>query len=124
MKRTLLLTIATAAILAFSAPASIGGPLVADPIAQSVPAENSSATLSDSLDARVRGMLPTPEEDRFLKIPWQTDLLVARRVANAMNRPEGMAIPTLSSWGLLILTLLLFCGARVLNIRLAEYEAL
>lgn len=37
---------------------------------------------------------------------------------------EGMAIPTLSSWGLLILTLLLFCGARVLNIRLAEYEAL
>ena len=90
MKCFALLAAATAAVFAFSAPASIGGPLVAEPLAQSVPAENSWATLADSLDARVRGMLPTAEEDRFLKIPWQTDLLVARRVANAMNKPIFM----------------------------------
>ncbi len=46
-----------------------------------------SSTSMETLDARVAAMLPTADEQRFLAIPWHTDLLRARREANAQGKP-------------------------------------
>lgn len=34
-----------------------------------------------------RTILPTPEEERWLQVPWQTSLWVARRKAAAEGKP-------------------------------------
>lgn len=49
-----------------------------------------SFTLDADLVARVEKMLPTEDEDRFLQIPWRTDLLLARREANEQGKPLFM----------------------------------
>jgi len=46
--------------------------------------------LSPELVARVEKILPAPHEDRFLEIPWRTDLLLARREANEQGKPLYM----------------------------------
>lgn len=44
------------------------------------------AKMSD-LAKRVAALLPTEEEETFLRIPWRTDLLEARREANEQGKP-------------------------------------
>ena len=39
------------------------------------------------LAERVRAIAPTAEEDRFLAVPWRTNLMAARREAQAAGRP-------------------------------------
>jgi len=41
-----------------------------------------------SLDAKISPLLPTPEEERWLRIPWRTDFAAARAEANR----EGKAL--------------------------------
>lgn len=41
----------------------------------------------DSLDAKVASVLPTPEEERWLTIPWRTNLMQARWEAQQLNKP-------------------------------------
>lgn len=40
-----------------------------------------------SLDARVASVLPTPQEDLWLTIPWRSNLMQARLEAQRLNRP-------------------------------------
>lgn len=40
-----------------------------------------------SLDQRVASVLPTPDEERFLAVPWRTNLMAARREAQAQGKP-------------------------------------
>lgn len=40
-----------------------------------------------SLSARIDSVLPTAEEERFLAIPWRTNLIAARREAQVQRRP-------------------------------------
>lgn len=42
------------------------------------------------LDREVARILPTRDEDRWLEIPWHTDLLAARREAGQTGRPLFM----------------------------------
>ena len=43
-----------------------------------------------SLDALVARVVPTAEEDKWLSIPWQTDLMEAQKTAAAQNKPVFM----------------------------------
>ena len=43
-----------------------------------------------TLEERVDRLLPSAEEDRFLEIDWQTDLLEARAEANEVGKPMFM----------------------------------
>ncbi len=43
-----------------------------------------------SLESRIASLLPTEEEDRFLKIPWRTNLLEARAEASEQKKPIFM----------------------------------
>jgi hypothetical protein len=40
-----------------------------------------------SLDANIAATLPTKDEDRWLTIPWRTNLMKARLEAQSLNRP-------------------------------------
>lgn len=40
-----------------------------------------------SLAARIDSVLPTADDDRFLSIPWRTNLMAARREAQTERRP-------------------------------------
>jgi len=40
-----------------------------------------------SLAARIDSVLPTAEDDRFLSIPWRTNLMAARVEAQSQRRP-------------------------------------
>jgi hypothetical protein len=40
-----------------------------------------------SLAARIDSVLPTEKEDRFLSVPWRTNLMAARREAEEQGRP-------------------------------------
>lgn len=42
------------------------------------------------LDAKIAEILPTADEDAFLRIPWRTSLLQARREANERRKPIFM----------------------------------
>lgn len=42
------------------------------------------------LGERIDALLPNPEEERWLQIPWRTELLEARREANAAGKPIFM----------------------------------
>ena len=41
----------------------------------------------DTLDARICALLPTPEEERWLEVPWRLDLLAARAESAATGKP-------------------------------------
>lgn len=43
-----------------------------------------------SLRARIADLLPTAEEDRYLRIPWRTNLMEARVEASAQRKPIFM----------------------------------
>lgn len=40
-----------------------------------------------SLEARIAALLPTEDEDKWLTIPWRTDLLRARKEAQEQEKP-------------------------------------
>ena len=40
-----------------------------------------------SLDDKIAPLLPRPEEERWLKIPWRTDFAAARAEANREGKP-------------------------------------
>ncbi len=44
----------------------------------------------DSLDELVARLLPTEKENKWLQIPWRTDILVARREALQQGKPIFM----------------------------------
>ena len=46
-----------------------------------------SVAVGQSLEERVRSVLPTAEEDRWLEIPWRTNLAEARAEAERQNKP-------------------------------------
>lgn len=39
------------------------------------------------LEARIAAVLPRADEDRYLEVPWRTNLLAARREAASSGRP-------------------------------------
>ena len=45
-----------------------------------------------SLEARIAALLPHADEQAWRRIPWRSDLLVARREANAQGKPIFMWI--------------------------------
>ncbi len=40
-----------------------------------------------NLDAKIAAIVPTSDEDRWLTIPWRTNLMKARLEAQNLNRP-------------------------------------
>lgn len=42
---------------------------------------------TSSLDAGIASVLPRPDEDRWLKIPWMLDFAAARAEANEKGKP-------------------------------------
>ena len=47
-----------------------------------------SITISQSeLQSRIDALLPTPDEQRFLDVPWRTNLMAARREAQDAHKP-------------------------------------
>ena len=40
-----------------------------------------------SLDEKISPLLPKPEEERWLQIPWRSDFAVARSEANRAGKP-------------------------------------
>jgi hypothetical protein len=45
------------------------------------------ALKTDSLNSQIASVIPTAEEDRWLAIPWRTDIMQARLEAQRYNRP-------------------------------------
>ncbi len=45
------------------------------------------ALLGPSLDARIKEVLPQPSEDKWLTIPWRTNLMEARVEAQKTGKP-------------------------------------
>ena len=43
--------------------------------------------LSATLDARIAEILPTQEEDKWLSIPWRTNLMRARQESQYQGKP-------------------------------------
>ena len=41
----------------------------------------------DRLGEKIAPLLPRPEEERWLKIPWRADVAVARAEANRESKP-------------------------------------
>lgn len=39
------------------------------------------------LDTRIAAILPKPTEDRWLQVPWRTNLMQARQEAQAAGKP-------------------------------------
>ena len=50
----------------------------------------SAAGAQGTFNERVDRLLPSVEENRFLDIDWQTDLLKARQLANDVGKPMFM----------------------------------
>jgi len=46
-----------------------------------------TAAIGESLDDRVKSVLPTADEDRWAKIPWHTNLAEARVEAEKTGKP-------------------------------------
>ncbi len=40
-----------------------------------------------TLDQKIASVLPTPAEDKFLKIPWRQDLMAARLESQQTGKP-------------------------------------
>ncbi len=51
------------------------------------PAAPASVAPLPSLQERIAGVLPEPAEERFLQVPWRTNLMAARREAQATGKP-------------------------------------
>lgn len=49
-----------------------------------------SLIVKPDLDAEIRAVLPTTEEEKWLSIPWRTNLWDARKQAQAQNKPIFM----------------------------------
>lgn len=45
-----------------------------------------------ALEQKVKSVLPAPEEERWLQIPWRTDLMQARAEAQRASKPLFMWI--------------------------------
>lgn len=45
------------------------------------------SVLASDLDAKVASMLPTAAEERWMQIPWRTNLMQARSEAQALSKP-------------------------------------
>ena len=45
------------------------------------------AFAQDDIDAKIAPILPRPEEEKWLSIPWRTDLNAARQDAAAQHKP-------------------------------------
>jgi hypothetical protein len=50
------------------------------------------ATSPSALEQKVNSVLPAPEEERWLQIPWRTDLMQARADAQRAGKPLFMWI--------------------------------
>jgi hypothetical protein len=46
-----------------------------------------ASALGQSLDDRVKSVLPTADEDRWTKIPWRTNLAEARSESEKTGKP-------------------------------------
>jgi hypothetical protein len=44
-------------------------------------------TPAANLEANVRSVLPTPAEEKWLQIPWRTNLVAARAEAQQLGKP-------------------------------------
>lgn len=60
---------------------------VCDTYSNSVCAPIRKPSKSMSLDQKINAVLPMSEEERFLQIPWQTDLLLARAQSERTGKP-------------------------------------
>lgn len=49
-----------------------------------------SLIVRTDLDADIRAVMPTAEEEKWLSIPWRTNLWDARKQAQAQNKPIFM----------------------------------
>jgi hypothetical protein len=45
------------------------------------------ALLASSLDSKIAAVIPQPSEDKWLTIPWQTNLMLARQQAQRTGKP-------------------------------------
>lgn len=43
--------------------------------------------LAPGLDAKIAEVVPQPKEEKWLTIPWRTNLMLARREAQASGKP-------------------------------------
>lgn len=50
------------------------------------------ALLGADIDAKIADILPTKDEEKWLSIPWRTDIPTARREAQRENKPIFMWI--------------------------------
>jgi len=46
-----------------------------------------AAQAPQTLEQKVASVLPTPEEDRWLQIPWRANVMEARAEAERQNKP-------------------------------------
>jgi hypothetical protein len=46
-----------------------------------------TAESAQSLDAKIASVVPAPEEDRWLTVPWRANAMQARLEAQSLNRP-------------------------------------
>ncbi len=73
--------------------ASLRGPTTGVPVAPFCPPSQPPAALSAadapgaSLQERIDSVLPEPAEERFLSVPWRTNLMAARREAATAGKP-------------------------------------
>lgn len=49
--------------------------------------DSAFARVSKNLNNEIASVLPTPQEDRWLQVPWRTSLMPARVEAQNLNRP-------------------------------------
>jgi hypothetical protein len=42
---------------------------------------------ADDLDRKIRAVLPRPEEERWLKVPWELNLMKARLESQEAGKP-------------------------------------
>jgi hypothetical protein len=47
----------------------------------------SSIVESNNIESKIASVVPTAEEDKWLQIPWHTNLMQARLEAQRLNRP-------------------------------------
>ena len=50
------------------------------------------ALLGADIDAKIADILPTKDEEKWLSIPWRTDIPTARRDAQSQGKPIFMWI--------------------------------
>lgn len=74
-------------MLRFSVSVSLFSLLVSLVAVFAVPEPALTAESAQSLDTKIASILPTREEDRWLNVPWRTNLTQARLEAQTLNRP-------------------------------------